>query len=108
MIRGLYQNGILNKHIDAIEGYYLACDIEGGADGKISFNEIIMAVDNMDVFYKPSTEADEELPTEDDVTLEDLRKILVKIDIVEDKHIDKIEFMLLALDHSVIFSIENF
>ena len=108
MVRGLYQNGILNKHIDAIEGYYLACDIEGGPDGKISFNEIIMAVDNMDVFYKPSTKADAVPPTEEDVTLEDLRKILDKIDIVEDKHIDKIEFMLLALDHSVIFSIDNF
>lgn len=36
-----------------------------------------------------------------------LESILAKIDIVEDRHLDKIEFMLLALDRSILFSKDN-
>jgi len=44
---------------------------------------------------------------EGEVTLKHLERVLSKIDIVADGYLDKVEFMLLALDRKIIFSQEN-
>ena len=71
-----------------------ACDIEGGPDGKISFDEIIKAADNTGVFVKETKVAQEkteastpegnEEEAEPEVTLDDLRKVLEKVDVSGD------------------------
>ena len=96
-----------------------AIDIEGGPDGKISFDEIIRAVDNTRVFVNPkkegksdkSKQAPDVTPVgeEDEpvVTLDDLRSVLSKVDVTGDESLDQVEFMLLSMDRAFIFSREN-
>lgn len=56
----------------------------------------------------PSTNvADADGETQEVVTLDDLRNVLEKIDIDGDGSLDKLEFLLLAHDRSLIFSREN-
>mgnify|MGYP001626736140 CR=1 FL=1 len=56
----------------------------------------------------PATKvADADGERQEVVTLDDLRKVLEKIDIDGDGSLDKLEFLLLAHDRSLIFSREN-
>ena len=87
LLRALYHSQILEEKIDHINDLFDACDIEGGPDGKISFDEIIRAVDNMGVFVKTPAAGGAPL-VEGQITLKELRKVLEKIDIVEDGHLD--------------------
>ena len=50
LLKTLYHSGILNGNIEMIDDLFDACDIQGGPDGRISFDEIRQAVDNMGVF----------------------------------------------------------
>jgi len=104
LLRAMYKFGILEDRLDQIDYLFDACDIEGGKDGRISFTEIISAVDNTGVFSRSRQEANYD---EDAVTLDDLVHALEKIDIVKDRHLDRVEFLLLALDRSLIFSQDN-
>ncbi len=51
--------------------------------------------------------ADADGESQEVVTLDDLRKVLEKVDINGDGSLDKLEFLLLAHDRSLIFSREN-
>lgn len=115
LLRALYDQGILDEAIEQIESYFDACDVESGPDGRVSFDELIKAVDNMRVFAKshdevfegddqPNSEGEEK---EEVVTIDDLRQVLQKVDMDNDQHLDKVEFLLLAHDRSLIFSKEN-
>ena len=106
LLKTLYHSGILNDNIEMIDDLFDACDIQGGPDGRISFDEIRAAVDNMGVFAKTPKAGQPQL-AEGQVTLDDLEKVLNKVDIVADRWLDKIEFMLLALDRKTLFSEEN-
>ena len=81
LLRGLYLSGILNDNIEMIDDLFEACDIEGGPDGRITFEEIRRAVDNMEVFAKTPKHGQPPL-AEGEVTLDDLEKVLEKVDIV--------------------------
>lgn len=115
LLRALYNQGILDEAIEQIENYFDACDVESGPDGRVSFDELIKAVDNMRVFAKSHDEVfegDDQQNTEGEekeevVTIDDLRQVLQKVDIDGDQHLDKVEFLLLAHDRSLIFSKEN-
>ena len=52
LLRALYHSGILDESKEMIDDLFEACDIEGGPDGRITFDEIRRAVDNMEVFAK--------------------------------------------------------
>lgn len=52
-MRALHKHDILDDRLDQISALFDACDIEGGPDGRITFDEILRSVDNMDVFWKP-------------------------------------------------------
>ena len=106
LLRALYHSGILNDNIEMIDDLFDACDIKGGPDGRISFDEIREAVDNMGVFAKPPKAGEPPL-AEGQITLDDLEKVLSRVDIVADRQLDKVEFMLLALDRKTLFSEEN-
>lgn len=81
LLRALYFSGILDENIEIIEDLFEACDIEGGPDGRITFDEIRRAVDNMKVFAQTPKPGQPPLGA-DDVTLDDLEKVLEKVDIV--------------------------
>ena len=100
LLRAFYNQKILEEQTDQLENLFDACDIAGGPDGRISFDEIIKAVDNMDVFTKFVNKVG-------DISLADLYRILRKVDIYEDQHLDRVEFMLLALDRSILYSEQN-
>lgn len=51
--------------------------------------------------------ADADGESQEVVTLDDLRKVLEKVDIDGDGSLNKVEFLLLAHDRSLIFSREN-
>lgn len=53
LMRALHKHDILDDRLDQISALFDACDIEGGPDGRITFDEILRSVDNMDVFWKP-------------------------------------------------------
>ena len=100
LLRAIYNQKILETQTEQMEDLFDACDIAGGPDGRISFDEIIKAVDNMNVFTKVANNAG-------DISLEDLFNVLHKVDIYQDDHLDKVEFMLLALDRSILYSEQN-
>lgn len=60
---------------------------------------------NLGVFAKAPKAG--EMLDEGDVTLDQVQTILKKVDINPDGYLDKVEFMLLALDRSLIFSEAN-
>lgn len=62
-------------------------------------------MDNLGVFVK-APKAGETL-NEGDVTLDQVQEILKKVDINPDGYLDRVEFMLLALDRALIFSEKN-
>ena len=100
LLRAFYKQQILVEQTEQMENLFEACDIAGGPDGRVSFDEIIKAVDNMDVFPNESKNAG-------DITIADLRSVLHKMDFHKDDHFDKVEFMLLALDRSILYSEQN-
>ena len=100
LLRAFYNQNILEEQTYQMEDMFDACDIAGGPDGRISFDEVIKAVDNMNVFTKEANNAG-------DISLADLRNVLHKVDIFQDDHLDKVEFMLLALDRSILYSEQN-
>ena len=120
LMRGMHKYGILDDRIDQMQAMFEAIDIEGGPDGKISFDEIIRAADNTKVFVKPAKPGDksdqkkqvvegtpESEELEPEVTLDELRSVLSKVDITGDESLDQVEFMLLSMDRAFIFSREN-
>ena len=74
LLHAFYDQNILNEQTDQIANLFDACDIAGGPDGRISFDEVIKAVDNMNVFTKEANNAG-------DISLADLRNVLHKVDI---------------------------
>lgn len=41
VLRALYRNRIINERIKQTEYYFKALDIQGGSDGRVSFDEVI-------------------------------------------------------------------
>ena len=50
LLRAFYNQHILDEQSEQMDNLFDACDIAGGPDGRISFDEVIKAVDNMNVF----------------------------------------------------------
>ena len=101
----MYNNNILEKYTASIEGYYYCCDFKEGGDGLVSIDEVLQAVDGQGVFINSTTPG--ETLKDGDVTLEMLEGALRKVDLTQDGNLDKIEFILLALDRKILFSREN-
>lgn len=107
VLRALVDQGLLEDRISQTDYYFDACDIDCGPDGRISFDEIIKAVDGTGVFAKSRDDPAFKDSEEEVVTLQDLEAALEKIDFFADKHLDRLEFLLIALDHSLIFQKET-
>lgn len=67
---------------------------------------MIKAVDNMGVFAKSIDDPKFRDSDEEIVTLADLEQALNKIDYYADRQLDRLEFLLLALDRSLVFQKE--
>ena len=71
----LYHNEILDKYFEQVQDYFYSCDFEGGSDEKVSFKEILEAVDGLGVFVDQKVK-------DGDVSLSMLERALEKIDLV--------------------------
>lgn len=107
ILRALSDQGLLEDRLAQTDYYFDACDIDCGPDGRVSFAELLRVVEGTGVFAKSKDDPDFKDSEEEVVTMQDLEQALLKIDFFADKHLDRIEFLLLALDRSLLFSKES-
>ena len=90
---------LYDEMADMIHLLFEACDIQGGPDGRISFDEFKKACANMNVFANSATYA-----LQGQLSIGDLDRILPRCDLDGDQHLGQVEFLHIAIDRSITLS----